>query len=570
MATRQRRQASNAELFSYLGSSIEVIEALSPTDAYYGEFPRSFNPVWLALRGLTVDNPTEAEVELADALEPFLWSSAGYPNKTLIFTAYALAQTEALNRNGGAIGTGELGTIRQRWYFSKDSNAMGFKFAAQAFEAIIVRTADVVFVGGDEEARRAQDLGAKRVEYKTDKDEVLADLDERLGRTPRSHYWPKSGWGRAYADQQSKVLAELVRDGLTYDELWVRDASRDIARYSPLLPEFHAAILLEKQGLFEHFQQFSKHAGIPVLVAMSGVNAFSNIESILNDSFRTWEGDYKPSVDNPLHLLVISDHDYSGMVPIQGGAAAQFEHYLPGAVEVHRVGITPEQVEAEGRTIESAGYEFNYDRNRATREWADEFGLWVGDICYGLEVEALTPSAFVEALVDAIVEAVGGDEALRRRLLEAAEPDWDEVESRAQEEAHKRSRLLRTLAALGDWAQSQIYDHAPAIDDVINDAARDEGFRTNARVRSVVDEAVAGQENAVSRDAFIDYVEEGYGWGSWRPVSASQATTDVVKILLDEYDQPIHDTAQGLDRLNIRYALDEVADILGEFGLEVE
>jgi len=315
MATRQRRKATNAELFEYLDGSREVMDTLDPMNG--GRFPWDHNPVWLGLKGLTAADPTPREAMYAERLRPFMWASAGYPNKGLVLRAYALAQTHCLNQNGGAIGTGELGTLRQRWYFSKDSEAMGWKFAAQAFERYVVKTADVVLVGDATEWDRALELGARRIEYKNRKDAVIEELGEALDRTPRVHYWPKSGWGRAYADKQSAVLAELVRDGLTYDELWVRDASRDIASYRGLLPDFYGAILLEKQGLFEHFQGFTKNAGVPVLVAMSGVNAFSNVESILNDQFRTWEGEYKPTVENPLHLFVVSDHDYSGMVPIQ-------------------------------------------------------------------------------------------------------------------------------------------------------------------------------------------------------------------------------------------------------------
>ncbi|MFH1569116.1 MAG: hypothetical protein ABIL09_14070, partial [Gemmatimonadota bacterium] len=497
-------------------------------------------------------------------------SDRGVPNKALVFTAYALAQTACLNEHRGAIGTGELGTIRQRWYFSKDPDAMGFKFAAQAFETYVIQSADVVFVGDHDEGARARELGACRVELKTDKDEVLAALAAQLGRTPRAHYWPRAGWGRAYACKQSEVLAELVRQGLTYDELWCRDASRDVESFTGLLPDFYGCILLEKQGLFEHCQTFSKNAGVPVLVAMSGANAFSSVEAILFDNFATWEGDYKPAADNPLHLFVISDHDYSGMVPIQGGAAAQFERYLPDAVEVHRVGITPEQVEAEGRTVESAGYEFQADRNRATEEWADEHGLWVDGVCYGLEVEALAPRAFVEALVAAVVEACGGDEELKRRLLEAAEPDWDAVEYRAQEEARKASKLLRTLAALEGWAREQFEEHAPLVDGVVTDAAGDPRFRELPEVKDAIAGAVGDQEHKVNREAFVDYVEGGWGYNGWRPVSAEQATDGVAQILLGRAAYEIADAADGLDETDVAYVLRDVVDLLADYGLEIE
>jgi hypothetical protein len=333
---KQVQQAQSWELQDYLGAGGKVLRVLG-----YDEIPTGYNPVWLALAGMTPTDAeqiealveagemTEAEAEaftsaaergreLADLLRPMLWKGS-VPQKTAVLRAYILCQTAVLNEVGGPIGTGDLATIRQRWYFSKLPEAMGFKFASQILEKNeLIKSADVVLVDDQRAMDRAREQGAARVEFKTDwsKDEAKV-LSSDLGRPARVHTWPKSGWGRTYAQQQSGIMGTLVREGLTYDNLWVRDASRDTATNSPLVANFNAALLLEKQGLFDHFRQFCTRAGIPVLAAMSGNNAFSSVEAILNDSFRDWNGGYKPTADNPLYLFVISDHDYYGHVPVQ-------------------------------------------------------------------------------------------------------------------------------------------------------------------------------------------------------------------------------------------------------------
>lgn len=582
---RQKGSAETNELEQYLGKAREVLDVLGVQ-----AIPDHENPVWLAIAGLSPlsdkqisalvssGEMTDAEAQdyrlsstrgetMASSLESLIWIGSS-PRKSLILKAYVLCQTACLNQSGGAIGTGDLGTIRQRWYFSKDPAAMGFKFAAQALEQYLIRSADVVLVGDAGERDRAQLSGAKRIEYKNRWTKARAkDTEETLGRTARIHIWPKAGWGRSYACLQSKIMADLVRDGLTYNQLWVRDASRKVKGYAPLLTGFHGALLLEKEGLFEHFTNFCQAAGVPVLVAMSGANAFSSTEAVLNDHFRTYDGHYRPTIDNPLHLFVISDHDYSGHVPIQEGAAAQFRRYLADAVIVHRIGISPQQVRDAGRSVAQAGYEFDTNRNRATKEWADDEGVWVGETCFGIEVEALEPAAYIEALVEAIIEAVGGDEALRKRLLEMAEPDWNEVQREAQYVADRRSKLLKTLALLGDWAKEEQGKRSEPMLETI-ETIMNSGWKDSPSVRQAIEGAVEDQAKAVTADDFKNHVQGG-GWSAFRPVSAGQANAALVQLLHEEFEWDIKDTASNIDAAPLADVLGQIVEMLTPFGLEV-
>lgn len=589
---RQEKRAETWELQNYLGAGGKVLQALG-----YEEIPSDHNPVWLALAGLApfsaeeiaelVDGGElrqdeadqildiqEAGVELAAKLKPVVWKGKT-PQKSAILQAYIVCQTAALNEDGGPLQTGDLGTIRQRWYASKNPMLMGFKFAAQALERYLVRSADVVLVPTERAAGKARKQGASRVEFKVNwsKDDESA-LEESLGRRPRVHVWPKDGWGRVYSQQHSGLLANLIRAGLTYEELWIRDASRVNKRYNPLLPDFKAVLVLEKEGLFEHFEGIAERLGISILLSMKGKNAFSVVESILNDNFREWNGEYRPTESDPLHFLAITDHDYSGHVPVQDGAVAQFERYLPGAVKLWRVGITPDQLRVAGKSIILAGYELEMD-NRAEEEWADDEAVWVGDTAYGIEIEALTPGEYIPYLVNAIVEAVGGDEALREKLAKMAEPDWYAARLRIQKRTHALSELWKRLWALREWADDvRIGDAENPIDIWIDGAVGGEddpdAWRNKSEVGEAVTEAIASQEEAMDVENFVSHVEGG-GWGRWAPVGSEQATKAVVGLFVDEFEPDMESEARDVDSDNweLLSAVEQVFDLLSEHGLEL-
>lgn len=576
-----RKEASAWELQAYLGKGAKILEALG-----YDHIPEDHNPVWQALSGLapwTMDElqpaieageitedeaarmmeAGEANIELANKLRPHIWRGKS-PNKTAILHAYVVCQTAALNRMAGPVATGALATLRQRWYASANKNAMGFKFAAQALERYLIQSADVVLVDDDRSFGRAEKQGAKFVDYKVNWSKAKAkQLAEELGYTIKVHTWPKQGWGRSYAQGHSQLLANLVRSGLTYEELWVKDASREIQKYTPLYPEFYGVFLLEKEGVFEHFQPFCRAAGIPILISMSGNNAFSGVEFVLNENFRDYNGNYRPTPENPLHIFSLTDHDYAGHVPVQDGAVAQFERYLPGAVQVHRVGITPQIIRDTGRTILESGYIFEHDYNVAYTEWAEREGVWVGEDCYAIEIEALTPySLYMPYLIDAIVEACGGDELLRERLAKMAEADWYQVQTGIKDYTCGMSKLIARLQALRKWAESQGWDYHSQVgrqtDPLVGEEYQDYAWRNRQEVKDKAEEVVAEQNDLIDFDQYTDFVTEGGdGYQKWTPVTREAANDAVVEVFktgwADESDKNSDAYQEALQAAYDRY-----------------
>jgi len=575
---RQRTRADKNKLQSHLNKSDwEILGALG-----HSSLPYDSNPIWQAIAGLSpvpeaeIDElveagdlfPEEAEaiketqaqgIEMGQAIEPYVWNGKR-PNKTALLRLYVLAQTNALNSLRGPIGNGELGTLRQRWYASKSNEAMGFKFVSQAIERYFIRSADVVLVPSEPAAQRAREQGAKRVVYKVNwKKSDEKQLADELGRDVRVYTSPKDGWGRQYAQTHSSILADLVRDGLTYEELWVRDASRDVSTYQPILPGFSGILVLEKQGLFEHFQKFCERAGMPILLAMSGNNAFSGVETIINDSLRDYEGRLKPTTDNPLHIFSISDFDPAGMGPVEAGAVAQFERYLPEAVELHRVGVMPEQLRELGRSVLQAGYEVEI-KNKMYEQWADEYGVKIGDRVYGIELEALTPEQYIKFLIEKMVEALGGDNELKERLAAMAEPNWSNVERRVTDKVKAMSTLIERLNKLAEWAQDTYDEQSEVarewVSDEIGDSDDDEAWRNQDEIVELIEEKVKEEKDSIEIDDFTRHVTKGW-YGSWRPVDSEQATRAVVDVFVDDKGKEMTEKAEEIDEDN-----DELLDDL--------
>jgi hypothetical protein len=222
-----------------------------------------------------------------------------------------------------------------------------------------------------------------------------------------------------------------------------------------------------------------------------------------------------------------------------------------------------------------AGYEFDAEYNTATSEWAEAEGVWVGDTCYAIEVEALEPGDYISYLIDALVEALGGDEELRKRLAEMAEPDWWDATSRIERQAYKMSELWRRLEATLEWAEGKRADAERPIDSWVNETVGPEydvlAWRNKGYVKEAVTQVIANQSDAMSTENFVAHVA-GDNWGKWKPVSSGQATAVVVGLFVDEFKDEMADEAEGVDadEWMLLEAVRQVFGLLEDHGLELE
>ena len=627
--TNQQDRVSGNTLYAYMGSAARILEQLG-----YDNIPTDHNPVWLALAGLNpinqeqldwmIDNDEltqeEADQLLAAADEGRdlatklrVWRGKS-SDKGAILKAFALCQTACLNMIGGPLRDGSLVSLRQRWYFSKSHRFMGFKMVSQSLEQYCIKSADIVLVDDKRAYRRAERMGAQRVAYKPNFKKLQeAALKAELNRQPRVHVWPKGGWGRTYAQTQSSILAGLVRSGLTYENLWMRDSSKYVSKQAPLITELHGALLIEKEKLFDAFQPFARALGFTSFVAMGGNNAFSTVEAILAEHYRDYNGQLIIDTERPLHLFVISDWDYYGLVPVQEGAVTQFCRYLGDNVIVHRVGISPDLVKSCGRSPIMAGYEIEEpDANESVRKWYNEHGIWVGEpwapnsICKGIEIEALDPQQYVPYLVEAIIHAAGGDDEVRKALAKLAEPEWWNVMQNVTNDAADYSRLHALLEALEDWACDEnnariINPLNSFIDEQIEKGTKfwcphcknDIVTVTGACPECGTDlnyEQWAIQEDGVDPWKDMDHVcdaiaeivqKKGEGInltqmvnnaidkGSvFRPVSSSDANAAATELFLDEYNRPLSEIVDNADDSVLIWLLEGVYETLEGYGLE--
>jgi len=575
MASKQRtataQQFFNASTSRAIGIINEV--GISPANGV--------NPIWLAISGLSAlsandiaqlvadgeVNESEGQAmlatsqrgqDLADKLRPLMWKGKS-SNKNAVMEAYVTCQNICYDVLGGPSSDGStLNTMRQRWYYSKNSDAMGFKFASQAVERFLIRDADVVVVGDETAMNRARDQGAKSVQYKTNWTSQDAKLfKEEHKRLPKVHIWPKGGWGRTYNQLQSQILKAMVDNGLTYEEMWIEDASRKRSSFYSPWRDFYAILALEKEGLFAMWEPFCNAVGIPMMLSMQGNSGAASIENILNSNkFRNYDGTYRPTRANPLHLIVLSDHDYAGHVPVMEGVLAQVRRYLGDAVQLHRLGITPEQVEEQGRSVGQAGYEFEEGFNKAWAEWAEREAVYIAGVPYGIEVEALEVGDFVRDLVYLVADILGGEDALRKILARLAKPDMYQVQYEMADQLNNHVQALRWIASL----QEVLEEHGKEIKGYVSQFL---GIRLGSeydpdawvgsdKVQDTITSAITKAMEGVGIEGFVESVEDGQ---QYRPVGSAQVErviktqfwTEHIEVQKDERDPTFSEWYDTLD-----------------------
>lgn len=345
-------------------------------------------------------------------------------------------------------------------------------------------------------------------------------------------------WGIRWAGVLSKCYSEFVNTGLiTYEDLWVRDASRMMqSTHNPLFINANILICVEKDSLFEDFYLIGQRLGVTAVYSGKGVSSKGAIEKLINEHFCDCEID----VDRPLHVLIITDYDYSGHKVISPTFYEQLSRYVKN-VKAIRVGIYPQQI-PEGLRLEKA-YQVKTG-NKSSKDWADTYGICtyvcedcgigylsmtevtVCDKCngnsiitnnevLGYEIEALPIADYSPLIVDMLLEVMSFDHIIDRLRFECI-ADIDMVTEQLMNEAlsyndHYTS-LLRQL--------NNIRVH-------ISDSIRS-SLEGNERNWEMDD------DNPTVQD-YINHVSNVYDYSPWRPFKVADRNESMIDWYKDTY-----------------------------------
>jgi hypothetical protein len=260
-------------------------------------------------------------------------------------------------------------------------------------------------------------------------------------------------------------------------------------------------------------------------------------------------------------------------------------------VELHRVGVSEYQLRENGRSVVQAGYEVKVE-NKAEIQWAghpghepifDLFGkedyttnqgIWIGNTCYGIEVEALEPRMYVPYLIDALVEAAGGDEELREKLVRAANPDFSKVKGMIVNHGKGFSKLYMLFDALDNWAYSKMNHWSGEIEAIVDEMvgepitdddddeakeAKADDWCNQEDVLKAAAEVVKEKSEGIDWKAFKDYVTTSWSRGKWSPVSSEQANLALYELFIDQKGEEFIEKVQKLDDDN-QETLDRLRD----------
>jgi len=244
----------------------------------------------------------------------------------------------------------------------------------------------------------------------------------------------------------STTYAEFVdKHGVTYRDLWVKDASRMMKiTHDILFKGCNIILAVEKDSLFEDFEGAAQALGARAVYSGKGKSSKAAIEKLLRDAFR-WRGEFgvddwgdpkNPFEDDPLIILHISDHDFDGEAVIGPTFVEQARRYTHNVLEA-RVGIKPEHVDDP----EEHWYKVKV-ANKGYQKWAEDRALFLyeclecgitfphvgihkrnchecgGDLVsmsldthspHGFEVEALPTKKYYRLIVSALLEVLPFD-----------------------------------------------------------------------------------------------------------------------------------------------------------------
>jgi len=232
----------------------------------------------------------------------------------------------------------------------------------------------------------------------------------------------------------STGLSALVREGYQYSDFAVEDAAYCAEFDEAHIKNLNAVLFVEKSSEFPKFKRSCEILGIKALVQGSGRPNFSTSEYIYKHYF---EG--KITENTPLRMLILTDEDYDGRLPIAEGFKKQMIHYAK-FVKSARVGICMSQIPEKRRNVKDALYEVKQDnKNRPKAEWMAEnlikdpkTGRYLG-----AEVEANPFSFYYPLIWDALKRTGITYNDLVEARYQNIQPNKDQVAKQAAEKLLK-------------------------------------------------------------------------------------------------------------------------------------
>lgn len=272
--------------------------------------------------------------------------------------------------------------------------------------------------GGPEGDNKLKAL--RRHWYSWYKTKFAQPLSEQLGEDLQSERW-----GLNWSARLSQTYSYFVDSwGVTYQDLWVDDASRMMQSiHKTLFEGCHIIIAVEKDSLFSDFVAPAKALGATTVYSGKGKSSKAAIEKVLREHF-CWTPN-SPQFDSlyPLIILHITDYDFDGEAVIGPTFAEQARRYTPFVLEA-RVGIQPSDVVNLNHDLQHKWYQIKIS-NRGYENWAEDKALFLNDwglveqgcvgfdrtlhTAYGLEVEALKTRDYYGLLVEALLTVLPFD-----------------------------------------------------------------------------------------------------------------------------------------------------------------
>ncbi|KKK67783.1 hypothetical protein LCGC14_2950620, partial [marine sediment metagenome] len=301
-----------------------------------------------------------------------------------------LCQMIIFDQIGGPERDGRPKALRRHWYaWYKTKFAQPFAHQLGDYEMV----GGVIVYNDLAWSQRLSQTYA----YMVDKASYMQSICPECDSTDLMYF--SSGW-EGESCRACGWLGQLPNVTVTYKDLWVEDASRMMKRSDPLFKNAHIVVAVEKDSLFGDFDIAARSLGATAIISGKGKSSKAAIEKMLRDHFHwTSDGtdrwDHAPvfTVDRPMYVIHISDHDYDGQKVIGPTFAEQVRRYTPHVKEA-RVGVKPEDLSSKGYNVQEQMYQVKLN-NKGYQTWARNQALFLAE-CVDCGLTTLTKGTIEE------------------------------------------------------------------------------------------------------------------------------------------------------------------------------